>query len=258
MSNVDTPSPNLKRNEITTKSILKKESHNEISSPTNEEGDKSVQFQSQFKNDVGTWSNEVWPTHFECLNKCDLFSIFTGPMNINNLSVGNDVNTLIASLETSNPKIDKNIVTLLGTLMQDFGLPSYAFLPTSSGKASVGKKCAIWSKAQESKVEIRIRTGAELRRLRFNWEDVLILQIGPRIVDFLEDQDNDEAYEDGNDNNSVQSKSITEKKRFISVEVKNKGYIDLFFASAQLANAVYHGWLEIIRDYKAKAKLNDK
>lgn len=255
MSNVDTPSPNLKRNEITTKSILKKES-NEISSPTNEEGDKSVQFQSQFKNDVGTWSNEVWATT-ECLNKCDLFSIFTGNMNINNLSVGNDVNTLIASLEASN-KTDKNIVTLLGNLMQDFGLPAYAFLPTSSGKASVGKKCAIWSKAQESKVEIRIRTGAELRRLRFNWEDVLILQIGPRIVDFLEDQDNDEAYEDGNDNNSVQSKSITEKKRFISCEVRGKGYVDLFFASAQLATAVYHGWLEIIRDYKAKAKLNDK
>jgi hypothetical protein len=102
------------------------------------------------------WS-EVWQAT-ECLNKCDLLSIFTLP-NINNLSVGNDVASIITSLETTNPKTDIHYtVKLLEKLMNDFGLGAFAFLPTSTGKASIGKKCAIWNKCGESKVEIRIRT----------------------------------------------------------------------------------------------------
>jgi hypothetical protein len=180
-------------------------------------------------------------------------------MNISNLSTGgSDISTILSSLDSSDPKTDiNNVVMLLERLMSDFGLPAFAFLPTSSGKASVGKKCAIWNKSSESKVEIRIRTGAELRRLRFNWEDVLVLQIGPRIVDFQEDQDNDEVYEDG-DYNSVQSKTITEKKRFVSCEVRGKGFVDLFFATEKLASAVFHGWSHLVREFKAKAKSNDK
>ena len=269
----------LKRNEISTKSILKKDTSKDIvfqnsplASPERpfkemifQEGDtgkdnvklktKSIESNDESVNS-SSWT-DAW-TGTECLNKCDILNIFKIPTNISNLSGGNDISTVLASLESSNPKTDiNNVVILLERLMSDFGLPAFAFLPTSSRKASVGKKCAVWNKSLESKVEIRIRTGAELRRLRFNWEDVLVLQIGPRIVDFQEDQDNDEAYDDG-DYNSVQSKTITEKKRFVSCEVRGKGFVDLFFATEKLTSAVFHGWSHLVKNYKAKAKSNDK
>ena len=271
----ETNEKSLKRNEITTKSILKKESsvsfeNSPLASPDRhtkeiviEEGGGGVNnsfFEKQGNNKERISNNgwsEVWQAT-ECLNKCDILSIFTLPMNINNATVGNDVTSILTSLETSNPKTDIHYtVKLLEKLMNDFGLGAFAFLPTSTGKASIGKKCAIWNKVNESKVEIRIRTGAELRRLRFNWEDVLVLQIGPRIVDFQEDQDIDEVYEDS-DNNSVQSKTITERRRFVSCEVRGKGYVDLFFASQKIASAVFHGWSHIVREFKAKNKSTDK
>ena len=258
----------IKRNEVTTKSTLKKEisfENSPLASPDRftkeiviEEGVSGAEQQGNSNESMSNgngWS-EVWQAT-ECLNKCDLLSIFTLP-NINNLSVGNDVGSILTLLETTNPKTDIHYtVKLLEKLMNDFGLGAFAFLPTSTGKASIGKKCAIWNKCGESKVEIRIRTGAELRRLRFNWEDVLVLQIGPRIVDFQEDQDIDEVYEDS-DINSMQSKTITEKRRFVSLEVRGKGYVDLFFPTAKLASAIFHGWSHVVRDFKSKKTSIDK
>lgn len=266
----------LKKNEISTKSILKSKSKDSVgkdspmgfskNSPevspdrltreiTFDEADllkSSNKSKSIDGGDNSAWA-DAW-SGTECLNKCDLLSIFSLPMNLTAGSgpSGGDLKSIISSLEASNPKTDvASNVILLEKMMSEYGLPAFAFLPTSSGKASVGKKCAVWSKAKDSKVEIRIRTGAELRRLRFVWEDVLILQIGPRIVDFQEDQDNDEAYHD-DDGNSVQSKSITEKRRFVSCEVRGKGFVDLFFGSDKLASAVFHGWSHIVKEFKSK------
>ena len=269
----------LKKNELSTKSILKSKSKDSINSPLGfsknspevspDSQTREISFEettdlnnnsSKSKNGdaesttSGAWA-DAW-TGTECLNKCDLLSIFTLPMNLTNITTGSggDLKSIISSLEESNPKTDvATNVLLLEKLMSEYGLPGFAFLPTSTGKASVGKKCAVWNKSNDSKVEIRIRTGAELRRLRFVWEDVLILQIGPRIVDFQEDQDNDEAYHD-DDGNSVQSKTITEKRRFVSCEVRGKGFVDLFFGSEKLAAAVFHGWSHIVKEFKSKSK----
>lgn len=56
----------------------------------------------------------------------------------------------------------------------------------------------------------------------------------------------------------MQSKTITEKRRFVSLEVRGKGYVDLFFPTAKLASAIFHGWSHVVRDFKSKKTSIDK
>lgn len=74
------------------------------------------------------------------------------------------------------PKDSENFerasIFLLEQVFANNGMLGTIYLPTSNGRAPSGKKCKIRCKLGDSKVEVSVRIGGELKKFKFEWQEV--------------------------------------------------------------------------------------
>ena len=165
------------------------------------------------------------PAHeTECVgNSCFAFG-FLGFGGVSDNAGGKeaeDSETLIDSIVTMSkvlPDYSERVLPQLETLLDKHGIEVVIYLPTSKRNRPIGKKCVIRSKKGEARVEFRVRTGGEMKKMRFNWSEVEKIGVVP------------------------QAPQATENDCFMFMQITDRGSVTLQFESKSLRDATLMGF----------------
>ena len=140
-----------------------------------------------------------------------------------------EVESIIDSILTGSvlPNYAERVLPQLEVLLDKHGIESIIYLPSrAGGQLPVGKKCMIRSAMGQARVEFRVRSAGELKKMKFDWADIAEMGAG--------------KYAD------AVASSVSPRKgqsnSYMYVVIKDRGTVDLRFESKPLRDATLMGF----------------
>lgn len=152
-----------------------------------------------------------------------------------------EAESIIDSILTASlmPNYAERVLPQLEVLLDKHGIESVIYLPSKAGgQVPVGKKCMIRSQMDQARVEFRVRSAGELKKMKFDWKDIEEMGAGKYV---------DTAPVASNPNTTpTQAQTIATKKGqancYIYIKIINRGTVDLRFESKALRDATLVGF----------------
>jgi len=126
----------------------------------------------------------------------------------------------LLSFVRQTPKESENFesaaTSLLEQIFANNGMIGTIYLPTSNGRAPSGKKCKIRCKMGDTKVEVSVRIGGELKKFKFEWQEVTQITRGR-----------------GRNAMPPPQKMPLNEKLFVHMKIQDKGDCEFLFDEAE-------------------------
>jgi len=147
-----------------------------------------------------------------------------------------DPETLVDSICSASllPDYAERVLPQMETLLDKHGIESVVYLPTKAGgQQPVGKKCMIRSKLTDPRIEFRVRSAGELKKMKFEWADIEEMGPGKNAAAVA-------AAASGK--TSASGSNATSNLGFMYMKIKDRGTVDLRFESKSLRDATLMGF----------------
>lgn len=148
-------------------------------------------------------------------------------------SSAEEAESIIESILTATvlPNYAERVLPQLEVLLDKHGIESVVYLPAKSGgQQPVGKKCMIRSYMDQARVEFRVRSAGELKKMKFDWGDIEEMGAG--------------KYADSAP--TLATATPTSKKSqancYMYIKIRDRGTVDLRFESKALRDATIMGF----------------
>jgi len=146
-----------------------------------------------------------------------------------------EAESIIDSILTGSvlPNYAERVLPQLEVLLDKHGIESVVYLPSKAGgQQPVGKKCMIRSYMDQARVEFRVRSAGELKKMKFDWADIDEMGAG--------------KYADSSSSGSSPVATTAAKKSqancYMFIKIKDRGTVDLRFESKPLRDATLMGF----------------
>jgi len=132
------------------------------------------------------------------------------------------------------PNYAERVLPQLEVLLDKHGIESVVYLPSKGGgQQPVGKKCMIRSQMDQARVEFRVRSAGELKKMKFDWSDIEEMGAG--------------KYADSSSVASASPGAATASKKgqancYMFIKIRDRGTVDLRFESKPLRDATLMGF----------------
>ena len=156
-------------------------------------------------------------------------------------SSAEEAETIIESILTATvlPNYAERVLPQLEVLLDKHGIESVVYLPAKSGgQQPVGKKCMIRSYMDQARVEFRVRSAGELKKMKFDWGEIEEMGAG--------------KYADTSSTMSTPPSKKSQANCYMYIKIRDRGTVDLRFESKALRDATLMGFklLQVKRQSK--------
>jgi len=146
-----------------------------------------------------------------------------------------EAESIIDSILTASvlPNYAERVLPQLEVLLDKHGIESVIYLPSKAGgQQPVGKKCMIRSYMDQARVEFRVRSAGELKKMKFDWADIEEMGAG--------------KFADSSSASASPGATTATKKGqancYMYIKIRDRGTVDLRFESKPLRDATLMGF----------------
>lgn len=146
-------------------------------------------------------------------------------------SSAEEAESIIESILTATvlPNYAERVLPQLEVLLDKHGIESVVYLPAKSGgQQPVGKKCMIRSYMDQARVEFRVRSAGELKKMKFDWGDIEEMGAG--------------KYADATPATATPTSKKNQANCYMYIKIRDRGTVDLRFESKALRDATIMGF----------------
>ena len=151
-------------------------------------------------------------------------------------SSSEEAESIIDSILTASvlPNYQEKVLPQLEILLDKHGIESVVYLPSKGGgQLASGKKCMIRSYMGQARVEFRVRSAGELKKMKFDWGDIEEMGAG--------------KYADVSPALTTPGGSAPTAKKgqancYFYIKIRDRGTVDLRFESKPLRDATLMGF----------------
>jgi hypothetical protein len=148
-----------------------------------------------------------------------------------------EAESIIDSILTASvlPNYQEKVLPQLEILLDKHGIESVVYLPSKGGgQMASGKKCMIRSYMGQARVEFRVRSAGELKKMKFDWGDIEEMGAGKYA-----DSASPTLTPGGG---SAPTAKKGQANCYFYIKIRDRGTVDLRFESKALRDATLMGF----------------